>query len=93
MVIGDFDSLRSLIGPSETDPVLVVDPDTVLPLPVLAERLQPVPRRDPQRPKRKRSVQLVELALRDSPQPLGARPSCRFGAAPVKDILRPLIIE
>jgi hypothetical protein len=34
MVIRDLDPLRSLIGPHETDPVLVVDPDTVLPLPV-----------------------------------------------------------
>jgi hypothetical protein len=34
MIIGDFDPLRSFIGPDETDPVLVVDPDTVLSLPV-----------------------------------------------------------
>ncbi len=93
MVIGDFDTLRSFIGPDETDPVLVVDSDTVLTLPVPAERLQAVPRRDPQRPERDRGVQLVELALRHPPQLLGARPSCRFGAAPVEDILRPLIIE
>ena len=80
MVIGDFDLLRSFIGPDETDPVLVVDPDTVLPLPVPAERLPVVSRRDSQRPKRDRGVQLVQLPLRHAPQLLGARPSCRFGA-------------
>jgi hypothetical protein len=48
---------------------------------------------DPQRPERSHRVQLVKLALRYPPQLLGAHPSCRFGAAPVEDILRPLIIE
>src|SRR5207302_5253096 len=75
------------------DSVLVVDSDTVLPLSVPAQRLQPVPRRDPQRPERNRGVQLVQLALRYPPHLLRTRSSRRFGAAPVEDILRPLILE
>jgi len=93
MVIGDCDPFRSLVGPSEGDSVLVVDSDTVLPLSVPVQRLQPVPRWDPQRPKRNRGVQLVQLALRYPPHLLGTRPSRRFRAAPVEDILRPLIVE
>src|SRR2546430_17641208 len=38
VIIRDLDPLRSLLGPNETDPVLVVDPDAVLPLPVFAQR-------------------------------------------------------
>ncbi len=93
MVIAYFDPLRSLVAPDETDSVLVVDTDAVLPFSVPVERLQAVPRWDPQRLKRDHGVQLVELALRDSPQLLGARPSCRFGTAPVEDIFRPPVIE
>jgi len=52
-----------------------------------------VPQRDPQRRERDGCVQLVELALRDSPQLFGARGSGSLGAAPVEDILGSAIIE
>src|SRR5207253_9978137 len=91
VIIRDLDPLRALLGPNETDPVLVVDPDAVLPLPVFAQRFYVVPRRDSQRRERDRCVQLVELALCDSPQLFGARASGRLGTALVEDILRSVI--
>ena len=44
MVIDDLDVFRRAVAPTETDPTLVVDPDTVLTLPVTAQRFEPVPR-------------------------------------------------
>lgn len=65
----------------------------VLPRPVPVKSLQTVPWRDPQRPKRDCGVQLIQLALRDAPELLGARPSCRLGPAPVEHILGPSIMK
>ena len=93
MVIRDLHPLRSVIGPDETDPVLVVDPDAVLPLPVLAERLQMVPWWDSQGGQGDCGVQLVELTLRDAPQGFRTGSPCRFGPAPVEDVFRALLIE
>lgn len=93
MVISDFHPLRPLSGPGETYSILVVDSDTVLALAVSVECLQAVSRRDSERREGNDRVQLVKLALRDSPQLRGARTSCRLGVAPIEDILRPLIIE
>lgn len=42
MVIGDFDVMRAVLLPCETDAVLVVDPDRMLPRAIALERLQPV---------------------------------------------------
>ena len=48
MVVNDFDFGGPCLGPLEADPVLVVDPDAVLPLPVYLQRLEPIPRRHPE---------------------------------------------
>ena len=46
MIIHDFDVLSAGIGPSETDPELVVDPDAVLSFPVALKSFQTISRRD-----------------------------------------------
>jgi hypothetical protein len=46
MIIHDFDLLSAGIGPSETDPELVVDPDAVLSFPVAFKSFQAIPGRD-----------------------------------------------
>jgi hypothetical protein len=43
VVIDDFHIYRTLIGPSETDSVLIIYADAVLPLAISSQRLQPVP--------------------------------------------------
>lgn len=51
---------------AETEPPLVVDPDAVPARTVTPERLQTVPRRDPQEIQCRSCVQLGQLPLRDS---------------------------
>ena len=46
MIIDDFDILSAGIGPSETHPELVIDPDAVLSFPVTFKSLQMIPGRD-----------------------------------------------
>jgi hypothetical protein len=42
VIIGDFDFVGIAILPPETDPVLVIDPDTVLSGSIRSQALQPV---------------------------------------------------
>jgi hypothetical protein len=44
LVFGDFDVIGTIFLPGKADPVLIVDPDAVLPLPVAAQSLKPVSR-------------------------------------------------
>jgi hypothetical protein len=67
VVVRDFDFVGMAILPPETDPVLLVDANAVLPLTVSAKPFQPVARRDPQLGQVADPVQLVQLAARDRP--------------------------
>src|ERR1019366_5517826 len=44
MIIDDLDPLRRAFAPTEADSPLIVDPDTMLTLPVAAQRLKPFSR-------------------------------------------------
>jgi hypothetical protein len=44
MIVRDFNLERIVTTPHKTDSILIVDPNTVLPLPISAEPLQFVPR-------------------------------------------------
>ena len=57
MVVYDFHILRAGVGPNEAKPVLIVDPDDVLSLPVPLERFQAVARERAEVFKRFGSVQ------------------------------------
>ena len=48
MVVDDLYLLRALAGPPETNPVAVIDPDTVLAPPIAAKSLKAIARRGPQ---------------------------------------------
>jgi hypothetical protein len=43
MIIDDLDAFRRAFAPDEADSPLIVDPDTMLTLPVTAQSLKPVP--------------------------------------------------
>jgi hypothetical protein len=43
MIIDDLCAFRRALAPSEADPPLIVNPDTILTLPTARERLEPVP--------------------------------------------------
>jgi hypothetical protein len=44
MIIDDLDPFRRAFAPDEADPPLIVDPDTMLTLPVAAQSLKPISR-------------------------------------------------
>jgi hypothetical protein len=48
MVVNDLDVVRVTIGPFEADPILEVDADTVLPLPIAPKRFEPIARQQGQ---------------------------------------------
>jgi hypothetical protein len=45
VVVDDFHVRRTVVGPTEADPELVVDPDAVLAFPITSQRFQPIARR------------------------------------------------
>jgi len=67
MVVGDFNAVRVAIFPYETDAPLIVDPDTVLPLAVALQLLEAIARNRAQVVEACRSIQHLQLPLR---QPL-----------------------
>ena len=81
---------RSALCPNETDAVLVVDSDAVLPLPISSECLQLIPWWNSEIVKGDHRVKLVELASRHCPRRFwtGA-PSCSR-IHTVEDILCPI---
>jgi hypothetical protein len=62
VVVHDLDVVGISVTPHETKTPLVVDPDTVLPFPIAAQRFQTVPRRCCQIAQLGRAVQLAELS-------------------------------
>jgi hypothetical protein len=72
VIVGYLDLKCIAIAPGETDPPLVVDPDTVLSLAAPLQFLQAIARRHPKIPNRRCSVKDQELSPRrplDSPKP------------------------
>ena len=65
MVVDHLDLLGVAVLPHETDPVLIVDPDAVLPTTVPSERLEVVARERAQVVEALRGVELDQLALSD----------------------------
>lgn len=64
VVIDDLDLVYVSARPAQTNPPLVVDPDTVLCLAVALERLEPVSRRRHQVSERLRAENIEQLAAR-----------------------------
>ena len=61
VVIHDLHVLGITVRPSEADPPLVVDPDTVMPLPIPAQLFEAVTGRDPKILERFRAIQNHQL--------------------------------
>ena len=62
MIVGDFDVVSVMSAPHETDPVLIVDPDAVMPLPVAVQFFQPVAWWEPQVSQFNRAIEDGELS-------------------------------
>jgi hypothetical protein len=65
VVVHDLDVLRFAVLPHEADPILVIDPDAVLPPPITAKGLEVIARKRAQVIESLGRVQLRELALCD----------------------------
>lgn len=70
----------------ETDPILLIDPDTVLPAPITAESLQSVSRRNRELPEFANAVDLIQLSPGNRPQGLGTALASRSRIDAVKDV-------
>lgn len=64
-IVNDFNVVRILALPAETEPILIVGAQAVLAGPVAAQGFQPVSRRHPQIPQVARTVQLRQFAERN----------------------------
>jgi hypothetical protein len=75
MVVDDFDLARPRIAfrPFETNPLLVVDANAVLPLTTALERFQPVARKAARRLQMRGRFQPVEALFRLPPERLESR--------------------
>jgi len=67
VVVGDLNFAGICCLPAETNAILIVDANTVLPLPFSSEAFQPVPGRDRQVSEIGNPAQLVQFAPRDGP--------------------------
>jgi hypothetical protein len=72
VVVHYLDLLRPAVVPGEADPILVIDPDAVLALPIAAEGLKVIARERAEVLESLRRVELSELALRDTSNGLEA---------------------
>ena len=68
MIVDYFNADRTRIRPSETDPILVIDPDAVLTATISPKCLQAVPRRYPQIVHDLGLIECIELPRRHLPQ-------------------------
>jgi hypothetical protein len=75
VVVHHLDLLRFAVLPGETDPILVFDPDAVLPLPIAGKSLKVIARERAEVVEALGGVQLRQLQLRDPGD--GSKPSRR----------------
>ena len=93
MIIRDPYFRWTLVGPLETDPILIIDSNTVLPPQIPAQRLQPIARRDAEIIETLSRIELVQLALRHRPKLSWTSGAGRLRVLPVENVLRPLVRE
>jgi hypothetical protein len=76
MIIDDFDAFRRAFAPDEADSPLIVDPDTMLTLPVAAQSLKPVSRN------RRHVLQLLGIVQHPKFQAQNPSSPCRARVGP-----------
>lgn len=93
VVGGHLDLGRPVLGPGEADPVLVVDADAVLPVPISLERLQAVAGRDLEVGESGGGVELIEPPPRDPPEVHRQELPRRFLRLAVEEVFEPGVAE
>jgi len=64
VIVHDFDVVSVTVAPDKTNPVLIIDADAMLTLPVASERFKTISWKNNQVAKLMCRVQLLELSLR-----------------------------
>ena len=93
VIIDDLDVLRPSRSPAETEPVLSIDPNAVLPGAIAAQLFELIPWRNSQVRERLGLVQLVELSLHHSPQYPRTGPSSGLRVTGIEDVSRSVATE
>jgi hypothetical protein len=68
VIVDDLNFIWSRSGPPETDAILVIDPDAVLPSSIASELLKPIARRYRQVVQLRCRIQLINLSIRNISQ-------------------------
>jgi hypothetical protein len=93
VIVRDFNFVGIASLPSETNPILIVDPDTVLPAPVSTQPFEAISPWDSKFADISDSIDLIELPPGNLPQNTGTCPSGNGRVAPIKDVLGALPTE
>ena len=88
VVVGDFDFLCTMVLPTKTNAVLLVDPNAVLPGTISLQQFKSIARRNRQIGQPTSTVELIELAVHGRPQLPWAGRAGRSGVQTVEEVLR-----
>jgi hypothetical protein len=87
MIVRDFNFIGIASLPSETNPILIVDSNTVLSDPISAQPFEVIPSWNSELAKVSNSIDLIELPPANLPQDTGTSPPGNGRVDPIKDIL------
>ena len=87
MIVRDFNFVGIASLPSETNPILIVDSNTVLSDPISAQPFEVIPSWNSELAKVSNSIDLIELPPANLPQDTGAGSSGNRRIDPIKDVL------
>lgn len=93
MIVRDLNLVGIASLPSETNPILIVDPNAVLSAPFSAQSFQVIPSWNSKFADVSDSIDLIELPPGNLPQDTGTGPSGNGRVDPVKDVFGALPTE
>jgi hypothetical protein len=93
MVVYDLNFVWFTFDPGEADTILVIDPNTILALPLALEGLQLVAGRYSQLLQQAYGIELIELSPRHAPQTLRAGTPSLGGVPAVERVFGPGTLE
>ena len=93
MIVRDFNFVGIASLPSETNPILIVDPNAVLPAPVSAQPFEAISPWNSQFADVSDSIDLIELPPGNLPEDAGTSPPGNGRIDPIKNILSALPVE
>jgi hypothetical protein len=93
VIVNDLNLRRSELRPHEAHPVLIVDPNAMMPSAITLQRLQPVGRGNPKVSQGSGGIEQFQLPAGDHPQIRWADPSRPLGVPGIENVLRARIAK